>query len=279
MAYSQDNFHEQFEASFNAEDTTEQREILESWKLSNPKDPALYKCYFKYYVFKSQKKVSISKKKKGDKADQPENRSRSMFDETFVFEPNDANMALAIINKGITIFPTRLDMRWEKINVLLLMEDWDKYTQELITTIDYSKTINNKWTWTNDEAVEDAETNFLSSIHDYATKIYETENTDLYPNMRKISKRVIKYYPNHIDSYTYVAISYFYEKKYDKGINTLLKANEIKPNEGAILNNIAFLYETKGDNTNAIKYYKKLAKHGSKDEVKAAKKKIAKLSE
>lgn len=284
MAFSQD-FQEQFEASFNTNDTAEQREILEMWKQENPKDPALFKCYFKYYVFKSQKKVAVIHKNKkkpghhsGDEDDvSPESRKRSMFDEEYVFEPNDANMALGIMSQGIDLHPTRLDMRWEKVNVLLLMKDWEKYADELVSIIEYSKEIDNQWTWTNDKPVEDGENNFLNSIHNFATKIYKLENIDLMPQMRKISEKVIELYPNHIDSYTYVAIAYYHEQNYNASVKTMLKANEVKPKDAAILNNIAFIYETKGDKEKAIKYYQQVIKYGNSSEVSVAKKAISKL--
>lgn len=159
------------------------------------------------------------------------------------------------------------------------MENWEQYTEVLVATIDYSNKINNKWTWTDDKAVDDAERNFLTSIHDYTTKIYETENADLYPKMREIAQRVIKYYPNEMESYTFVAISYFFENEIDKSINTLLEAYNINPKDADILNNLAFVYAEKGDKAKAIKYYEMVLKYGSKDEISNAKKKIAELSE
>jgi tetratricopeptide (TPR) repeat protein len=166
------------------------------------------------------------------------------------------------IDKGLSKYPNRLDMRFGKIYLLGQIENYEKFTAEIINTIDYSHVNKNKWTWADNKPLGDPENFMLSSIQDYQLQLYNTENDNLIENMKRIAEAVLKYYPEHIESLSNISIVFMLQKQYDKALDTLLKAEKLNPKDCIVLNNIAQTYKLKGDTINAIKYYKLTIQYG-----------------
>lgn len=262
------------------EDTTALRNLLEKWEKEKPNDAELYTSYFNYFFQKSRVEIMNLT------ADPNVNDSNSMqltdslgqvkgyIGSKVIFEEFYQKKAFEYIDKGISLFPKRLDMRFGKIHVLRLTKNWDVFTTEILKTIDYSHEIQNKWTWTNNLDAENPKQLFFRSIQNYIMTLYNTEDDDLLNNMREISERIVKYYPEDVPSHSNIAITYMLTGKYDKAINILKKAEKLAPSDTVILNNIAHTYVLKKDKENAILYYEKLIKHGTEEQQKYAKGKI-----
>ena len=95
--------------------------------------------------------------------------------------------------------------------------------------------------------------------------------------MREIANEVLKHYPNHIPSLSNISISYLVSGKFDKGIETLLKAEKINPKDFIVLSNIAHGYNLKGDKKKAIEYYEKTIEFGDESAKEFAKQRITEL--
>ncbi len=67
------------------------------------------------------------------------------------------------------------------------------------------------------------------------------------------------------------------QKQYDKALEPLLKAEKLNPKDFIILSNIAQAYKLKGDNKNAIKYYKLTIKFGDEESKQYAQQQIEEL--
>ena len=74
---------------------------------------------------------------------------------------------MAKIDEGIALYPNRLDMRYGKIFAIGQVKDWERFTNEIVLTVQYSGKINNEWTWTFDEKKEDGKELFLSGLQNY----------------------------------------------------------------------------------------------------------------
>ena len=264
-AYGQ-NYQVDFQKYCQANDTTKQWEILTKWEKSNPDDPELFTSYFNYYILKSRNEVlSLTVEEPDGESlilkDSLDNTagflgSQVYYDNTYLQKGIDK------INKGIELYPNRLDMRFGKIYVLGQVEDWENFTDEIVQTIQYSSINKNAWTWTNNEKQEDGKDFFLSALQDYQLQLYNTGSDDLLPNMQRIALEVLKYYPNHVESLSNLSITYLLTGDYDKAIISLQKAEKINPKDFVILSNIAHAYKLKGEKEKAIEYYQKTSKYG-----------------
>jgi tetratricopeptide (TPR) repeat protein len=275
------SFQKDFAAAFHAKDTLTQLKVLNTWKKAKPKDPELYTSFFNYYFHLAKKEIiNIT-------PDRPNGESLALTDSlnktagymgsTVHYDLQHLAKAFEKIDQGIIFFPDRLDMRFGKIYAMGKIEDWENFTIEIIRTINHSKINNNKWLWTNDVEKTDGKLFMLSSIQSYQMQLYNTENDNLLPKMQQIALAVLEIYQDHIESMSNLSVTYFLNKKYDQGIEILLKAEKLSPKDYVILSNIAHGYNLKGNKTKSIEYYEKTLLYGT-DEAKAfAKEKIEKL--
>jgi len=190
-----------------------------------------------------------------------------------IYDLSEFSKAMEYIETGINKFPDRLDMRFGKTYALGQLENWDDFTKEIIRTIDHSST-NNTWLWSNNEEREGGNDFMLSAIQDYQVKLYETGTNSLLTNMREISNRTLKYYPEHVESLSNLAITYTLTEEYKKGLEALLKAEKIAPTDHVVLDNIANSYELLENKKMAIKYYEKMIAHGEEHIIQFAKNQI-----
>jgi tetratricopeptide (TPR) repeat protein len=65
--------------------------------------------------------------------------------------------------------------------------------------------------------------------------------------------------------------------EYDKGLEPLLKAESINPEDYIVLSNIAQGYKLKGDKNKAIEYYKKTIEYGDEQAKAIARQQIEEL--
>ena len=209
--------------------------------------------------------ISIDQKQKGKDAFQisdSNSKTVGFLNSSIAYKDEYLKLGFNYIDKGISKFPTRLDMRFGKIYMLGKNEDYENFTVEIIKAIDYSDIIKTKWTWTDNKPLDDSKKFMLSAVQDYVVQLYNTNNDALLDNMKRIAETVLKYYPDHVESLSNLSIVYMIKKEYDKAIEVLLKAEKLAPKDYIVLSNIAQGYKLKGDKNNAIKYYELTVKYG-----------------
>lgn len=261
------NYKEEFAALVKKQDTTSEKALLTRWEKANQNDPDLYISYYNYYALKSKREIlNMSTAQTGDKSIQlndPKtgkvagyiNEGEITYDRTLL------NQGFSYIDKGIAKFPDRLDMRFGKVYMLGQAKDFNGFTAEIIKTIDYGKTIDFKWRWSGGKPLDEPDKFMLSTIQDYFGQLYEAGDRQL-DNMLAIATENLKYFPESVENLSNVAVIHMLRKEYDAALPGLLKAEKIAPQDGIVLNNIAFCYFDKNDKPNAIKYYELVLKYG-----------------
>jgi len=265
-------------------DTVGQLQLLEKWEKTDKDDPELFVAYFNYFVRKSKKEIlTLGQNPKGEDVlqimDQDSTKKEPvafMYGDTY-YDPDLLSKGFDWINKGIEKHPNRLDMRFGKIYMFGQLEEYEKFTTEIIKTIDYSSVNKNKWTWADSKPLDNPKEFMLSSIQNYQLQLYNTENDDLLDNMKRIAETVLKYYPDHVESLSNISIVFMLKKQYEKALEPLLKAEKLNPKDYIVLSNIAQAYKLKGDKKNAIKYYELTLKHGDDQAKKYAQGQIDEL--
>ena len=277
------NYFESFKKYQASGDTLKQKKLLEKWKQEKPNDSELYTSLFNYYFQKSKNEVLLLASGTPPKGQEylelkdSTNQVAGFISSKIDYEKSNLKLAFESIDKGIELYPNRLDMRFGKIYVLGQIKDWNNFTNEIIKTVVYSSKNNNEWTWTLNEKKDEGKDFFLGSLQDYQMQLYNTMNDELLKNMRKIALVVLKYYPDHIESLSNSSITYLVEKKYEKALVPLKKAEEINPKDFIVLNNIAYCYKEMNNKDLAIEYYEKVIKYGDKRAIEQAKTEIEKL--
>ena len=280
--YAQDYF-EDFQKYQQSGDTIKQKELLKKWKQEKPNDSELYTSLFNYYFQKSRNEVLLlasGTPPNGQdylELQDSTNKVAGFISTQIDYEKSNLKLAFENIDKGIKLYPNRLDMRFGKIYVLGQIKDWSNFSNEIIRAVDYSSKNNNEWTWTLNEEKKIGKDAFLGSLQDYQMQLYDTMDDELLKNMREIAQTVLKYYPDHVESLSNSSITYLVEKKYEKALVPLKKAEHINPKDFIVLNNIAYCYKEMQNKKLAIEYYEKVIKYGDQRAIEQAKDEIEKL--
>ncbi|PCJ66292.1 MAG: tetratricopeptide repeat protein [Bacteroidetes bacterium] len=275
------NFQDQFKEYSRAKDTTKQLETLKAWELNKPSDPEFFTSAFNFYFSLCQEEfVTIN-------PDRPNGEALEISDSTgtpvgflgsqIIYNLGVLQQGLNKIDQGIKLHPNRLDMRFGKIYVLGEISDWDNFTSEVIKTIHRSSKNNNEWTWTNNQARDDGQDFFLSSIQTYQNQLFNTENDSLLYNMRDIAFAILEHYPDHIESLSNISITYLVLNEYEKGLKPLLKAEKLDNTDIVVLSNIARAYILMKNEPKALEYYNKMIQYGNDNDKRFAEARINEL--
>ena len=276
------NYYHQFLELMKENDTVNTKKILLEWEKVNNNDPEFYVAAVNFYFNQSQEEVlSLT-------TEHPKSESLTLKDETgktagyigssVYYKSKYLKKTFWYFDEAIKKFPNRLDIRFGKIYSLEKIGDYENFTKEIISAIEYSKVINNQWLWSENKKYDDGKKGFLGSIQDYINQLFNTNNDALLKNMRVISEEVLKHYPNEIEFVTNIGTTYLIENNMDKALEYLLSAEKINNKDYIVLNNIGRAYEIKGDTSNAIKYYELTEKYGDEYAKEEAKKELKKLN-
>lgn len=277
--YGQD-YYEKFKKLSTDKDTVGQWDLLQEWEKKNNNDPELYTSYFNYYVQKSMSEVIRLDSDKGTgeslQITDSANQVVGYIHGETGYNPKYLTLGFEAIDKGITKFPNRLDMRFGKIHMLGQAHNYDSFTSEIIRSIDYSVKNKNKWQWTLNESVKEPKDFLLDNIQTYVNILFDLGDGQS-ENIRRIAEATLKHYPDHVVSLSNLGVSYIFENNYSKALAPLLTAEKRSPKDPIILGNIAYVYVHLNDTKKAIEYYEKVIESGDEDAKRFAEEQLKKL--
>ena len=159
--------------------------------------------------------------------------------------------------------------------MLFMQEDYKRVMPVIHQVIERSHLNGNQWTWTLDAPVEDGEGLFKSSMQDYFNRLVDAE---LDTEAMQMTEWLLHYYPDEImfrsDKASLLAIT----GNIDQALPLFLSIHDDNPDDYIVTSNIAYIYMTKGDKKNALKYYRMLAKCGDEDMEELARQAISELT-
>ncbi|MFC4817054.1 MULTISPECIES: tetratricopeptide repeat protein [unclassified Flavobacterium] len=276
--YGQDYF-EQFKTSWkNDHDFTKTEKIIKEWESKTTNDPNLYIAAFNFYFTESRKEILALDTHPGEgenfELKDSLNKTAGYIKSTNLRNDGLFDLSQNYLTTGIQKFPTRLDLRFGKIFALGDFKRLDDFTKDILTTLDYSASINHKWLWKEDKPLEGEIIFIKSAVQDYQNTLYQNNS---YVNMRKIAEKMNTLFPKDPIILSTLGTSYLLEEKHEKALTIFKEGNSLDPNDEIIINNIAFCYFHLNDKANAKKYYEQLTKAKNTDISEFAKEKLKEL--
>ncbi|MBR5399168.1 MAG: hypothetical protein IK103_05185 [Bacteroidales bacterium] len=265
--------------SFKDKDTVQREKIIADWERLYPKDAELYSVYANLYLSKAMKEVVIMSKEKPEGEEYFTGKD-SLGNEIYMYSTVDYDggmlqKSLSTLEEGISKFPDRLDFRFGLASVLYDTDNYREMVNVLCKTVERSRENGNNWLWTLDEKTDDGEGVMLDSFQDYFNDLFnelgEKEHAETLVN------KVLQYYPNSIVFLNDKAIFAYDRGDLDGALKEFLNIHSMAPDDAVVINNIAYLYQSKNDKANALKYYRLLEKTGDEYYAPLAKKAIAEL--
>lgn len=256
-------------------DAKSMNDLLKEWKQKEPSSPDLYIAGFNFYYQEATKEIL-------NLASSPTNNPQYEVKDS-VNNPvaylgsqktyNDSlfNVSQNFLVEGIKKNPKRLDMRFGKIYALGTFNRFNDFTRELLETLEYSKKINHKWLWSNNEPLKD-EINFLkAAVQDYQNTLYKSNEEG---NMLQIADKMNTIFPNDAIILCTLGSAYLMDNKLVKALPIFEKAYALKPDDTIIINNLALSYFNNKDYKNAKRYFSILLEKGDENQKGLAKEKL-----
>jgi tetratricopeptide (TPR) repeat protein len=259
---------------------------LESWKIEKPKDPEMFIGFFNYYINMAKKENIVfggkNPPKKGDYfiiSDSKTGEKTGYMYGEINYDPKYAELALTTINEGLQIAPDRLDMHFGKTRLFAELKSFEMQKKQLLLVFDRINVNKYIWYWSDNKLIDDNNQLFINSIHDYIAEWFDLQNDIGFNNAKEISEKLIQYFPNSTIGYNDNALVYAQTGDIDKAEIMFLKGYSVNNNDLVVIGNLAYLYESKNNKSESIKYYKKMLDSGNDRAKEYARKKINKLEQ
>lgn len=280
---------QRFNMAWSSGDTAAQQDILNQWQQKSPNDAELIVTQFNYYFSQAQQsQMSMS-------VELPEGVEDAMVltDSTgatagYMYEITTydtvlANKALSCIDRGITLYPERLDMRMGKITALGMLNRVEPYIAEVMELIDKTAQPSNQWVYPEQEPI--SQDQFSLVVMGYEGQLLTGINLDslttadsaLVLHVRTIAESMVSHWPTDRYQLNMIAVTYNIFGQNRKALPYLERAIKHHPKDNVILANLSDMYQLLGEKRKARKCLKKIVRHGDIDSKTWAKARLAKL--
>lgn len=277
---AQNDWYEKYLTCVHDSDVHALKAMIEEWEQAEPESPDVYAAWYNYYIKLSMTEaVALTK-------DAPEDNQESLqlTDSTGAVAGymygmtsyNDSILQLGFqkLDTAIRLFPDRLDLPFGKITMLFRQNLYSEVMQELRHVLDRSEKNGNKWLWTLNQPLDDAENVLKDSMQDFFTRLYDADQEDY---SLQLVEWMLQLYPTDIvfrsDKAALLAIS----ERYSEALPIYLSIHKDAPDDVVVTSNIAQIYYTLGDKKSALKYYNKLAECGDSEMEAIAKQRIEEI--
>lgn len=254
LSVSAQSMEEKYKALIDGNDETRQLQFLQEWETRYPNDAEMLSAYFNYYADES---ISTHDSKK----------SKTII-----------NKALEYADRGINLYPSRLDMRFGKANFLYQLSNYPKHVETIIETLKYSTKNQCNWLWFDNKPIENGLETMIDGMQGYILQLYESRDVNKIKDMLNIAETTFDFYPNDTGSMLNLAIIYILTNQYNEALEILKEAETVSPTDIRVLGNIAETYTKSGDLVNARKYYHRIEEVGDTKAKSYARQQIEKIN-
>lgn len=269
------NFAEEFSIALKEDDTAKCSKIIANWEKTGTTEAAFYIAAFNHYFNLSRKEIialrsgsAPQNNHSGLVLNDSNGKEAGYIESQIFFDKTLSDIGLKYINKGIALYPNRLDMQIGKCYVLKITERYNEFLDHLTEILKQSVANNNAWLSKNDDKIENGQEYFLSTIFEYQKELYQTNDDSLLKFIIAIGEKTLFYYPTEIPIISITAISYQLSNQKEMALELLKKAEKTNPSDAIVLNNIGNIYAELNKKKEAIDYYKRAIKFTSNEEMK-----------
>ena len=257
--------------------------ILNEWEKVDSLNQKMLVARYNYYLTKSQDNQVVTKDSDKYLGMNPllslkdsTGKSVYYYQETF-YDDSLFSMAMKSLDKVISVYPDRVDLRFMKAASLVSYEkdSPDMALSVLSDIIDMDAKGTKKWEYPGQEMTGEL---FRTVIQEYCQTFYLIGSMSSYEAFRKLSEKMNSIYPkdpvflSNLGSYYFVVAKDYKTagKYYDKA----LKAN---PDFYPAISNCILMARRSGNLKSERKYLKMMVEHGPENESKSARIRLSAL--
>jgi len=202
------------------ENNDEMYEYLKAWEIREPNNLDVYYHFSMYYHVKSIRTILHSE-------EEAKEITGTIY---YTVENNKEDMLKAIeyIDRGLSLYPNRLDFHFDRIRFLIHMDEYLLAIDSFNSLIELSKKINNKWIMFGNRKM--GRKAFLNLFQSNYTMMLVDINYELLQDVKLLLENLYNNYPNSVYSHYNLAIYYKKINNYQEAFKYLLQAEKIDKN-------------------------------------------------
>ena len=273
-------WYERYVALAKGENTDSLCSFIEEWEKAEGDTPDVYAAWFNYYIRLAKHEVVTLNTAPPEDGEALQLLNDSTGEAAgYLYSDvsyNDSLLQLGYdkIDQAIAKYPSRLDLPFGMISLLLLQGKYDQALAEMGRVITRSGQNDNHWLWTLNEPVEDGESVFKGSMQDYFGQLYDAEQDSL---ASCLTDWMIDRYPHDVVFRSNKASLLAVKGDLATALSLYLAILEDAPEDAIVISNIAYIYKKQGDKENARKYYRRLMDIGDEEMKAFAEEELKKL--
>ena len=219
--------------------------IIEQWEQAEPESPDMYAAWYNYYMKLAMTDVvtlTTTAPKDNQEALQLIDSTGVVAGYMYGIESyNDSIIHLGYqkLDTAIRLFPDRLDLPFGKVMMLFRQQLYSEAMQVLRHVLKRSEENGNKWFWTLNQPLDDAENILKDSMQDYFAQLFNAEQSDY---ALQLVEWMLQLYPSDIifrsDKASLLAIS----ERYSEALPIYLSVYKDAPDDVIVASNIAHIY-------------------------------------
>lgn len=157
---------------------------------------------------------------------------------------NQPQQAFDYINQGIVIYPGRLDLRFGKIYMCQMLENYDCMREEIVKVLDDAALEGHEWKWLKNDSKDNAF--MLGVIQNYQKVFWEAERDD---DMKAVAEVILRDYPDHVESLNVMAVSYMLKEDWKNAEPYLVNAQKLAPDDEIVKKNMQEFNQRRSNST------------------------------
>ncbi len=243
--------------------------LISQLELEEPVDPEYYVLAINYYYLKSVNeivRVEQSPPQDGQRfmvATDSVNQSDAYMYSDIQIDFDTLRMGTAIMKRGLSVFPDRLDMHFGLVHTFQAAELYAEMTSALIQVLARARENHHHWQWSFSEPLEDNPVEFV--LENVQSRIMLLAGVDIEVAdslILDISEQMILTFPK--STYGYSNLGYVRRGMGDRdaAMKHFVQAHEIDSTDAIVLVNLGQLCEDAGRSQDAIHYYEQLMHWG-----------------
>lgn len=230
---------------------TDAEKYLDEYEQASARDPEYFVLLLNYVVAKgesSQLVISSGEPAEGDLALKSMETGKV---EGFLGErvQQDKKFIIDGIRKtqaNLKYFPDRLDIHFGIVAIAERIKEKQIIGEQIVRMLKTSRKINNQWQWGPIGSMEgDPQEFMIQNILPRTSRLFREENKIADEQFIKISKALIKYYPETVYGYANLGAMSMANKQYDKAEKYYKQALKLDKNDKVVLGNLEYLKQLK----------------------------------
>lgn len=229
--------------------------VLRQWEASDPADAELFPARFNLLLNRARYSVvELSDDTLPDGAafiltDSVGNKVGSMA-EREMRDDSIYRLAITEISRGIDAWPDRLDFRLGKAGAASFFDGWDTVATTVGAVLDRG---DESWRWTGGSLLGDSAKSIVSdAVFDYVRDMYMAGDSAALASAEWLGDKGLARFPENVELLNLMGGIAFEAGDAAKALRYMERASELRPCDGIVRYNIAYVCFVEGDTAQAL---------------------------